>query len=300
MYIEFIKPGIFTTLQYGEQTGHRAWGMGPGGVMDEFAARCANRMVHNPPGTALLEIHFPAPELFFPAPALIALAGAGFGAENNGIPLANWQTHFIKEGSTLRFTGVHSGFRAYCAVYGGFSVPPAANNTRTPIQKGERIMLNKVCDVAPGNYEMTILPEKVQEVYRNAGSVFCIPGAEWELLFPQAQQQVKTQTFRLSPQSNRMGFRLEGDAIEHTPGNMLSSVADRGMVQLLPSGKLLVLMAGHQTTGGYPRILSVLSPSLPVLAQMKPGATFRFFVISLKEAEEQLISWNTILANIEQ
>ena len=291
MYIALAKPGIFTTLQGGEQTGNRAWGMGPGGVMDEFAARCANHLVHNPVSEAVLEMHFPAPELYFSATTCIALCGAHFGAENNDRPLANWQTHTIEGGTLIRFTRLHSGYRAYLSVYGGFQQGEILTGSATPLPKNTQLLLNKPGEALAGNYEMAILPNAVQKVYGQPGSIYCIPGPEWSLLSPGAQQQIARQNFTLSPQSNRMGFRLEGEGIEHEAVNMLSSAADRGTVQLLPDGRLLVLMAAHQTTGGYPRILSVLSPSLPVLAQTQPGDTFRFHVISLKEAEEQLISW---------
>lgn len=302
MYIEIIKPGLFTSLQQKEVTGFRSMGVGPGGAMDELAATAANHLVRNDAQAFLLEIHFPGPELLFHCDTLIAFTGGDLQATVNGEPLKNWQTHFISKKSTVSFSGLKKGYRAYLSVYGGFNVE--ANNLllfnkTTPLKKGDRLQLNKPCDLLPGTYEAAILPELYNQVYTTEEFVYCIPGPEWELLSTEAQQQLRNASFTISIQSNRMGYRLNGVAVQHEHASMLSSAADAGIVQLLPNGLPVILMSAHQTTGGYPRILSVLSPSRAKLAQMPPGASLRFSIISLQEAAEKLISWRQLLYKLQ-
>ena len=303
LYIEVVKPGIFTSIQGCEATGYRYAGMGPGGAMDVFAASAANSLVQNPVCTPLLEMHYPAPELLFHNDALIALTGADFCATNNGVPLQNWQTHFIAANSIIRFTKMLSGYRAYLSVYGGFKQEaqhPALPSPTVPLKKDSRLFLSKNCDFVPGTYQATVLPELYEQVYHHNGNIYCIAGPEWDSLSATAKEQLTGNRYIISPQSNRMGYRLNGDPIAHNHSAMLSSAADAGTVQLLPNGLPVILMAAHQTTGGYPRVLSVLSPSRALLAQLPPGTSIQFSVISLPEATEKLISWRQILNKLQR
>lgn len=299
LHIEILKPGLFTSLQQKEVTGFRSMGIGPGGVMDEFAASAANHLLRNDEQAYLLEMHFPAPELRFHTGTLIALTGGDFQATCNGEPLNNWQTHFIPGGSTIQFSGLKKGYRAYLSVYGGFKVEEAAMlrfGKTIPLKKGDGLFLNKPCNLLPGTYEAAILPNLYEQVYPNDEWIYCLAGPEWETLSAEAQRQLQSASFTISNQSNRMGYRLEGTPVQHRHEPMLSSAADAGTVQLLPNGLPVILMSAHQTTGGYPRIFSVLSPSRAGLAQLPPGATIRFSIISLQEAAERLISWRQLLA----
>lgn len=297
MPIEIIKPGLFTSLQHKEVTGFRAMGVGAGGVMDEFAATAANNLLRNDAGAFLLEIHFPGPELLFHKATLITLCGGDLSATGNGEHLSNWQTHFIPANSILRFSGLKKGYRCYLSVYGGFKAEEELQRfgKTVPLKKGDRLFLNKACDLLPGTYEAAILPELYEQVYTANDLIYCIPGPEWDTISAEAQQLLASTSFTISTQSNRMGYRLNGEAIPHEQASMLSSAADAGTVQLLPNGLPVILMAAHQTTGGYPRILSVLSPSRAKLAQMQPGSKIRFSIISLPEAAEKLISWRQLL-----
>lgn len=301
MHIEILKPGLFTSLQQKEVTGFRSMGIGPGGVMDEFAASAANHLLRNNEQSFLLEMHFPAPELLFHTGTLIALTGGDFQAIGNGEPLNNWQTHFIPANSAIRFSGLKKGYRAYLSVYGGFKVENKAIlrfGKTVPLKKGDGLFLNKPCNLLPGTYEAAMLPERYEQVYAGNSTIYCLPGPEWETLSAEAKRQLQSASFTISTQSNRMGYRLEGTPVQHQFASMLSSAADAGTVQLLPNGLPVILMSAHQTTGGYPRILSVLSPSRAVLAQLPPGASISFSIISLQEAAERLISWRQLLAHL--
>jgi antagonist of KipI len=298
LYIEVLKPGILTTLLTAEQTGLRHIGIGSGGPMDVFAATAANSLVRNNENAPLLELHFPAPELLFTTETLLAITGGDFSASCNGQSLQNWQTHFVPANSKLQFNGLKLGFRAYFSVYGGVGMNgynPSSPLHSMVIKKNDRLTLNKQCAFVPGMYEAAILKTMYQQVYTGSNFIYCIAGPEWELLAPSVQQQLINNTYTVSSQSNRMGYRLQGTPVNDIPRNMLSAAVDAGTVQLLPNGLPVILMADHQTTGGYPRILSVISPSRAKLAQLSPGQEIQFSIISLPEATEKLISWQQLL-----
>jgi antagonist of KipI len=291
---------MLTTLLGGEHTGYRNIGIGTGGPMDVFAATAANSLVQNTGNTPLLELHFPAPELFFSNNALIGITGGDFSASCNGQSLQNWQTHFIPGNSKLQFTNLEEGFRAYLSVHGGISmnhqVLPAFHTM--VLKKGDRLYFNEQNVFTPGTYEATILKTMYRDVYTDDHSIYCMAGPEWESLPPSVQQQLPGNIYTISSQSNRMGYRLEGIPVANETRNMLSAAVDTGTVQLLPNGLPVILMADHQTTGGYPRILSVISPSQAKLAQLSPGKEIKFSIISLSEAAEKLISWQQLLSKL--
>jgi len=112
-----------------------------------------------------------------------------------------------------------------------------------------------------------------------------------------ARSQLVETEFRVSSSSDRMGYRLEGNALElSAPTELLSEGVTFGTVQLPPGGAPIVLMADRQTTGGYPRIAEVASVDLPLIAQLKPGDRLRFSVISLAEAQQLYLAQEVQLA----
>jgi antagonist of KipI len=111
-------------------------------------------------------------------------------------------------------------------------------------------------------------------------------GAEYALLEKISQTSMVTNQFKVSNQSNRMGYRLEGQALLlSSKKECLSSAVSFGTIQLLPNAQMIVLMADHQTTGGYPRIGHVASSSLPTLAQVSAGESISFELVTQDEAE---------------
>jgi antagonist of KipI len=140
---------------------------------------------------------------------------------------------------------------------------------------------------------------ELHKIYQPANSIHCVPGAEHELLTAAAATNLEQQHFVISNQSDRMGFRLASEPLSlYQAVELVSSAVDMGTVQLLPSGDCIVLMADHQTTGGYPRIAAVIKADLPKLAQAKPGDSINFNMVSLKEAEDRLIALQQIMQKI--
>lgn len=297
MSILIKKPGMLTTIQDLGRVGYRRLGINPGGAMDRTAARLINILLGNDENEAVVEMHFPAAEIFFEKNAVFAIGGADFSAELDGEPLANWQPCFAAKGATLRFTKKISGNRAYLAVSSGFKLEKWLGSSSTnlaakvggidgrPLTAGDQIAFATQIKAKPQIRGCHISPSLIP-YYRPFPTVRVIGGAEFPLLTKSSQGLLFVHDFVVSQNSNRMGFRLNGEPVELAePFELLSSAASFGTIQLLPDGQLIVLMADHQTSGGYPRIAHVITSDLPLIAQLGPGDKVAFHLIEIHEAE---------------
>jgi antagonist of KipI len=151
--------------------------------------------------------------------------------------------------------------------------------------KGSKIHINET-KVLPWGISIN----ELNDVYSPPSEVRCMPSIETNLLSPQSKEKFISDEFIVSSQSNRMGYRLKGSALSMSEQmEMVSSPVDFGTIQLLPDGNLIVLMADHQTTGGYPRIASVIKADQPKLSQLLPGDKVNFKMISSIEAEVEFL-----------
>lgn len=308
MSIRVIKKGILDTIQDEGRYGYQHLGIHPSGVMDSVAMRMANTLLGNVVQEPVLEIHFPAPVLLFEEDALIAIGGADFDARLNldrSVPINRCIA--IKAGTQLSFQKQISGARAYIAVRGGFHTRRWLNSAATPIgltsvgtqlqiemtlpfkNNCEQVTENKIFSwtaIAPVNYQDPIIRY--------------IAGHEINRLNDSMQAILDNSNFMIDNSSNRMGYRLVGPSIiPDTYTEILSTAVTRGTIQLLPSGQLIVLMADHQTTGGYPRMGHIISADLPKLAQRNAGESFQFKRVSLHEAHKALQAQELHLKQLE-
>jgi len=303
MSILIKKPGILTTIQDLGRVGYRRLGINPGGAMDRTATRLINILLGNDENDAVVEMHFPAAEIVFEKNAVFALGGADFAAELDGEPIATWQPYFAKKGCTLRFTKKVSGNRAYLAVSGGFQIKTWLGSASTNLAakiggmegrsliSGDQISFATPIKAKPQIRNCHISSSLIP-YYRPFPTVRVIIGAEFPLLSKSSQGLLFVHDFIVSPNSNRMGFRLKGEPVEMVqPCELLSSAASFGTIQLLPDGQLIVLMSDHQTSGGYPRIGHVITRDLPLIAQLGPGDKVAFHLIEIEEAEALAIEF---------
>lgn len=303
MSILVIKPGIQTTIQDVGRIGFQHLGINPGGAMDLRAMQTANALVHNPSDEAVLEFYFPAPVLRFNAGTFIALSGADFKASVNGTDLPVDHPIFIPAGSVLQFNRKEKGQLGYMAIQGGLELIEWLNSYSTnlkavaggyegrALRAGDELMLNTHPKSIRSSTECSVLPWKAftASFYTNNPFRF-IPGKEFGLLSEISRQRFTSEGFTILPQSDRMGYRLQGPGLELTgAGEMISSAVTRGTIQLLPNGQCIVLMADHQTTGGYPRIGHIISADLPGLAQKGIGEQLHFTPTDLETAENLLV-----------
>jgi len=325
MTIEVIKPGALTTLQDLGRVGFQHFGVPVGGAMDEWSHCVANVLVGNPKGEATLEITLTGPSLRFTEPALIAITGGNLSPRIGEHTVPQETPVLVRAGGRLDFGLRVAGVRAYLAIHGGFSVARVMGSKATYVRggfggfDGRALRRGDALRVDPGDVDRVYptlvamlraspLPfvtlEKGPKVppAPSASSpitVRVIPGQQWHAFSPEAQQSVREAQFRLSPQSDRMGFRFEGPRLLlREPIEMISEAVAFGTIQVPPDGNPIVLMADRQTTGGYPKIANVVSVDLPILAQMMPQQGVRFTLISLDEAQQLYLARERLVADI--
>ncbi len=307
MSIFFQTTSLLTTVQDLGRNGFRAFGINPNGAMDCVALRLINILLGNNENEASLEIHFPAPKILFETEAIIALGGANFGAKVNDKNVENWQIIEIKKGQTLSFSHKNKGNRLYLSVQGGFEIKDWLNSKSTNLKakyggfEGRQLdkedRLKFKIQNSKFKKSLKLSPYFVPN-YSNFPKIRIIQGAEFGLLTPLSSENLLKHTFQITQNSDRMGFRLHGEPLYLLHDKeLVSSAVTFGTIQLLPNGQLIILMADHQTTGGYPRIGNVIAQDLPLLAQLGANDKVSFEVISLADAEnlavkfEQNLNW---------
>lgn len=296
--IEVIKPGIFTTVQDLGRWGYQRYGIGPAGALDSFALTAGNLLLGNAEGAAGLEITFLGPTLKFHQDTLVAITGADLNPRLNGASLPNWTACFISAGSILSFGQKKSGVRAYLAVWGGIALPPIMGSRSTyllghfgglegrPLKAGDKLPLlpcpSQAQEIA-GRY----LPLSLRPAYQQNPCLRVILGPFADYFSAEGQEAFLTSAYTITPQSDRMGYRLQGTPITRAINEELITCGlANGTIQVPPDGQPILLLADRQTIGGYPIIATVITADLPLAAQCAPGDKFRFQAITLKEARE--------------
>ncbi|WP_205666217.1 biotin-dependent carboxyltransferase family protein [Aquabacter cavernae] len=309
--IEVVKPGLLSTFQDLGRRGQQHLGVPLNGVMDERAHRTANWLVGNAPGAATLEMTLLGPNLRFGAPVRIALSGADLSATLNGQPVPLNEAVQAAAGDVLAFGAPKRGIRAYLAVEGGYALEPVMGSMSTnvragfgglggkPLRKDVSIPLSP----APGRTLPVrgALPAFAADIMREPDAPLRVmAGREHDMFTQESLRAFGAEAYQITPQSDRMGYRLKGPPLERRrTTEMLSEAVTAGTVQVPPDGQPIVLMADCQTSGGYPRIAHVAWVDLPRLAQCAPGARLRFEWIDLAEAQRLAVSQARVFGAME-
>jgi antagonist of KipI len=303
MSIKIIKPSIVSMLVSDGREGFRALGIGPNGAMDSFAMKAANFLVGNEQ-EAVIEIGYSSMEIQFSNDHLISITGRGFEVNVNDQSIPLWRPFKIKRESVLKLKKTSGGAWAYLAVRGGWESQKWLKSFTTNVnakaggfngrvlQKDDVIESDESKNISEaGTLNWGISTIELNEVYAPANVIRCIPSIETELLSVLSKEKFNKTDFIITSQSNRMGYRLKGESLDlKERRELISSAVDFGTIQLLPDGNLIVLMADHQTTGGYPRIASVIKADLPKLSQQMPSEKINFTMTSFEQAEAALFS----------
>lgn len=298
---EVIESGLLTTVQDGGRYGWARYGIPPSGPVDPWALRAANLLVGNAPDAAGLEITLAGPTLRALRPLTVALCGAVFDVWRNERERVPFHQSFnLRTGDVLRFGERRSGLRAYMAVRGGLALPAflGSQSTYLPgafggmegraLRAGDRLPVH----AAPPQYEERYWPERLRPAYSSSPTLRVIPGPQAEVFTRVGWEAFLGAAYSVTPQSDRMGTRLQGPPIMADAAEMISDGVMMGCVQVPPNGQPIVMLADHQTTGGYPKIATVIRADLPLLAQCPPGSTVRFAVTDLVTARA---SWRALL-----
>lgn len=308
MSITVLKPGLLSSFQDTGRTGSQHLGVPVCGAMDARAHRLANLLAGNEADHATLEITLAGPTLRFEAPACFAIGGADLQATLNGAAAPCHRPLVARAGDVLAFGAARpdGGIRAYLAVHGGYALAPVMGSTSTYLRggfgghagralaRGDSIGLAAALPGQPAALERLAQALWQQRIYLPATlaahprrHLRVLPGIHWDEFDADSRGHLLHAEFRISAQSDRMGYRLDGPPLSMTaPRQILSEAASYGTMQVPAGGQAIVLMADRQTTGGYPKLAQVISADLPALAQRGPGQALRFARIELDEAQQ--------------
>ena len=295
-----VSGGLLTTVQDGGRWGHQRFGVAVAGPMDPVSHRLANLLVGNSASRATLEATLRGPTLDFQTATMFAVTGGEFELRLSGGVIESHVSHQARAGDRLEVGGCLSGARAYVAVGGGFDVPAVLGSRAThvasrmggfegrPLRAGDRLPIGSEHDSSARAGERR---KRIGPLPRDGARVRVIPGPHDRLGTDDVLARLVGARYRVSSRSDRMGYRLQGPTIGASGGsNLISSALPMGGVQLPPQGEPILLMADHQTTGGYPRVATVISADLPIVGQLGPSAWIEFEVCDRARAIEALIA----------
>jgi len=294
--IEVLRPGLLTTVQDRGRFGYQKFGVPPSGAADGVALRVANVLVGNPLGAAALEITALGPQLRFLADAVVALTGAEVQADLDGRAVPWYQSFLVRGGQTLDVQACTQGLRSYLAVAGGMDVPVLLGSRSTCLAaafggfQGRALAAGDVLRTGPPPGPLADLANReVPEAWRPRQTspvmLRVVLGPQDDAFTAQGLQTFLESTYQVSQHTDRMGCRLEGPEIAHRESaDIISDWVPTGGVQVPGDRKPIILLADRQTTGGYPKIATVIGPDLPLVSQCRPGDPLRFRAVTLAEA----------------
>jgi allophanate hydrolase len=296
--LKVLAPGLHTTVQDLGRPGYQAIGVPVSGALDGFSLRLANALVGNSSGTPALEILLSGPTLEVAADTVrVALAGAGaslaIGAERPGA-LAAGQSVTLPRGEVFQIVPGEQSACCYLGVEGGIAVPPVLGSASTYVRaaiggiEGRALRRGDVVPLGTGRASARAelrLPSPMTA--SGEQPIRVVLGPQRECFTRAAIAALLGGEFRVSPNADRMGMRLDGPRLRHRHGwDIVSDAIATGAIQVPGSGQPILLLSDHQTTGGYPKIATVVSADLPVVSRRRPGDALRFVAITVEAAEE--------------
>lgn len=324
MSFKVLRAGLLSTLQDLGRFGYQKFGINVAGAMDPVSLRLANILVGNDEGEAALEITLTGPILEFNADSLIALTGADLAPVIDGVAVKMNCPVAVKAGSILKFGACKKGCRTYLALAGGYDVPAVMQSKSTYVRggiggvKGRALHKGDLIDGGqPGEYAEHLLKLLLAKGARSfraakwfispphmdfhnlARPIRIMPGLQIDAYTKESVQELVTEPFKITTSADRLGYRLQGPAVNlREPLEMISEIATYGTIQVPPDGNPIILMADHQSVAGYPKIAQVASVDLCRVAQYKPAALLYFEFITVEQAEALYLEQEKYLANI--
>ncbi len=328
-----LKPGLLTTIQDLGRRGWQAFGVSVGGAMDEVSMRTANLLIGNDEDAAVLEMTLIGGSYVVERDLLISLCGADLEASVNGERIPMNRPVWLSRGVTLMFGRTISGCRTYLAVAGGIDVPHLLGSRSTDPRArmgggfGRALMSGDALSTSQPTKQTKVLQASLRRKAKENDSDWSsvnwsttgwneglpnvtkqlreprviklrlLLGAEWNEFTSESQERLFRELYRVEASSDRMGLRLSGTALKGKSRKELEShgVA-AGTIQVPSNGQPIILAAGCQPTGGYPKIGHVISADLPLLAQAIPGDWLGFEPTDIGTAEHALMERERDLA----
>jgi 5-oxoprolinase (ATP-hydrolysing) subunit C len=278
---------------------HGQWhqGLGQAGAMDVLAHRIVNLLLGNPAEAATIEIPLTPARLRFPERSAFAIAGAACGAKLDGRALPRVWAGVAEAGAVLELGPITQGARVYLGLPGGMNVPLVIGSRSTQLREGfggleGRVLAagdvlrgtsQSVSSLPPSGLSLSLPPlSKDGEILLRA-----LPSSEHGDFSAEAQQAFWSTPYRVTQQSNRQGYRLEGATLDYTSqGELRSHGIVPGIVQVPGGGQPIIQLADSATMGGYPKIAAVIEADQWLIGQAREGDILRFHRIDLAEAAE--------------
>lgn len=285
MAIQIIKKGIADTIQDIGRYGYQHLGIQANGFLDYQSARLANYILGNPVNAPIFEIHFPASSFCFTRNYTICISGANFVPVLNEKSIAINTPIEVKQNDILQFLKPLEGRVAYIAIQGKIKEEAWLNSHSyfaNSIQKDAQFEWEVSTEISNQflKNSNTLTSEKINEMHSpifSTGPLQFIPGPAWNDLTEASQKAFLSTEYHIGMQANRMGYPLKGALLQlNKPNQYLSAAVTRGTLQLLPNGELMVLMADHQTIGGYANLGQIILVDLPRLAQVSNQTSIHF------------------------
>lgn len=305
--LRVVEPGLSTTVQDRGRFGSQRFGVSGAGAIDFMSLALANHLVGNHADVAALEMTMFGDTFEVLSEGLaIGLVGADMQLRCNSELLAPNQTHFLRLGDKLEIGGARTGLRAYLAVAGGIAVPLILGSSSTHLRAGmggfdgRALTKGDVIHGIPQSMQCRRRLKPDRKPYFG-GVVRILAGPQADAFRADALTIIVNGRFLLSTHSDRMAVRLEGPALSFVDGfNIVSDGIVAGSIQVPGHGRPLVLLSDRQTTGGYPKIATVITPDLARIGQRRPNERVRFHFISADEAEHIYIRWTKELDQIDR
>ncbi len=286
--LEIVKCGPGASVQDAGRLGFRRFGVSTAGAMDRRALALANALAGNPPDTAAVELPLAGAAFrVVGGPVLVAAHGPGTTLAVSGRPSSERSSVQVADGDTVKIGAPREGVYSYVAVAGGIRTRPVLGSRSCHrrsgiggdmLSPGDRLP----CDGGSDNVPLS-LPEG--KGHDGSDAIRIVPGPQADRFEEEAWLRLLSSSYRISPRSDRMGIRLEGPVLRSSMGHdIVSEGVVPGSVQVPGHGHPVVLGRDCQTTGGYPKIATVISADLDRLAQVPMGRDVRFRIVSAGEA----------------
>lgn len=309
--IEVLSIPPLATVQDLGRYGHWFQGLGQAGAMDSLSHRIANMLLGNPASAATLEIPLAPVRFRFHTDMAFAIAGAVCGArlDNRALP-AIW-AGVAKADQVLEMKGISQGARVYLAVPGGIDVPVVLGSRSTQLREafggfeGRMLAagdcLHGIDETSPAlpasGLSLGMPPLKSDD--STAIELRVLPSAEYDKFTAESRRNFWSSVYRVSPTSNRQGYRLEGQKLSWMSTTELRSHGIvPGIVQVPGNGQPIIQLADTATMGGYPAIAAVIEPDLWRIAQARPGEFLQFVRVDLEEAARAASEQQEILESL--
>lgn len=291
------SPGFLTTVQDLGRYGYQAYGVSPAGAMDRRSPVIANLLAGNGENEGTLEIALGGVSLYFDEANTIAVCGADAPITIDGASAEAYCAIAVKKGQTLRLGIPSRGMRTYIAFSGGLKIKPVMNSLSTHTQsatggffgrrleRGDCIGFKRPC-AALAHISARRADIESFSAQNELTNVRVVLGPQDRFFTAKGIKTFLSETYKVGGDSNRMGFRLLGPAIELKRGrDMITDGVVLGSIQVPPSGEPIIMMADRQTTGGYHKIAAIITEDMPLAAQCRPGMSIRFHAVTVEQAQ---------------